>query len=777
MSRRNSTPESQPTPRNNEQAARYEDRSYEAVSGSLQTQLERISALAKEWYGEDHDPTADDSVAENGSEFPERKSYFDFLEATIDRQEALSDDEILAVMYFDSVLSRNEAYQAMDLDKIANRNLNGEALSEENESFAVRAQLLKVASNQNKRNKTLAARVESRLMADGEPATDAYVREMKRLQKVNRGVLNDAFAAAEEMKATDVDDRYDTASAYFTELTARMNGEPQLDDEAFATTRDAVIANTQLNIRSARAYANLAGKDFQKQGSAYDPFVVGQEVKELAGAMNNMFIHRGMGEAVLANDEPGNEESVAAVINQAQAEVGQGLAGSGDTADADEAGTSSAADDEDPPLVSSGTPRGASSTSQTTSSARTRPASPASPAPQQTTPASRNARTRGQATPAGPTPPSNNGGVGSGAQGNPPTGGSGGNTQQDARGGNGNPNTRERAENPDDKVTRRHLQEMRVLNAAAALQESALRRSKLSGEGSAFDDESTLLHLGFAKEAYQLLQFDRPAVLNHPDTTPEEKNAFISDYIFQLYNKVTHDTIEDMGGEKDPAKRKRNARSLRIAGAVLGGLLGGPAGVMVGGSIGFGISKGLDASMESRQQLYGAVQRHEAQFAADDYLNKQDRAGEAYSEKAAFFAAAANLHQSFEKGLVRQSTINKGKAALKGVLWGAGALVVSHEAAAAAQYMGDVLYQKISILSWQGTGVPWDGGLNPNFNYTMHEKPVSMKILGGLFHAATPGVATAVGVGGIAAFIGLRTAGDGGDSQKKKKKKRESVSA
>ncbi len=731
MSQRNPNQESQPTPRNNERTSSYEDRTYEAVSDRLRTQLERVDTLAKEWHGDGYDPAVDDSTTEDNSEFPERKSYFEFLEAVIDRQEALNDDEILPIMYFDSVLSRNEAYQTMDLDKIASRNLRGEELTEENESLAVQSQLLKVAKSQNNRNKTLAARVESRSMADGEPATDAYVREMERLQKVNRGVLNDAFATVEEMKVTDVDDRYNTASAYFTELTARMAGTPQLDDEAFAASRNAVIANTQLNIRSARAYANLAGKDFQKQNSAYDPFAVGQDVKELSGAMNNLFIHRGGDEAVLANGEAGNEEVTDDALNQAQAEIDEELSATADNETADDG-----SDDEDTETESTSEANESTTTESDSSS--------------------------------------NDSDTDSETQGNSPSGDSD-DTQQNTNNNDGKTNNAERR-NPKDEVTRRHLQEIRVLNAAAALQKSALRRSRLLGRGSAFDDKSTLLHLSFAKEAYELLQFDRPAVLNHPDTTPEEKNAFLSDYIFQLYNKVTHDTVESMGGEKDPAKRKRNAKVLRIGGAVIGGLLGGPAGVITGGSIGFGISKGLDASMNSRQQLYGAVQRDEAQFAADYYLNNPDRAGEAYSEEAAFFAAAGNLHQSFEKGFVRQSYINKGKAVLKGIMWGGGALIVSHEVAAAGQYMGDVLYQKASILSWQGTGAEWAGGLNPNVEYSMHEKPVSMKVLGGLFHAATPGVATAVGVGGIAAFMGLRTFENRGDDLKKKKKERERAS-
>lgn len=323
-----------------------------------------------------------------------------------------------------------------------------------------------------------------------------------------------------------------------------------------------------------------------------------------------------------------------------------------------------------------------------------------------------------------------------------------------------------RPERPDG-LSRRDLQQIRVENAAAALQASSLGRSKqlLGTEQSDFEAEA--LHRTFSKEVYNLMQFDRPAILDDPSITREEKNAYISQYAFEHYHTATMATVESMGGEKDPKKRKRNAHILRFGGAALGFVLGGPAGMVVGGSIGLGISKGLDSEMKKREQLKNAVQRFEAQAAADNYLNTPDREGEPYSEEGAFYAATGNLRMNFENGLVKRRRLNIGKAALTGSAWTVGTIVVAHEAAAGLQYLGDQAFQTVSRLSWSGTGAPWEGGLNPNFNYTMHEKPVSMKVLGGLFSAANPTLGITAGAAILAGFGGLKLVQDGPDAKKK----------
>jgi hypothetical protein len=317
---------------------------------------------------------------------------------------------------------------------------------------------------------------------------------------------------------------------------------------------------------------------------------------------------------------------------------------------------------------------------------------------------------------------------------------------------------------------RRAAQQIRVDVAAEELRKTSIRRSKTIFNREEVDAYGIEYHNNFAKEVYALMQFERPPILDDPDATAAEKNAVIAKYAFDKYHEVTLKTVDEMGGEKDPKKRKRNARLLRLGGAGLGFVLGGPAGMAIGGAIGLGISKGLDSEMKNRERLKYAVQQGEAQFAADDYLNVLDRKGEVYDPKSAFEAATGSLMSTFEAGLVRRRRFNIGKASLQGAAWTAGTIFVAHEAVGALQYTGDQAYQAISRASWSGTGVPWDGGLNPNFNYTMHEKPVSMKALTGLWSVAThPVTGVTLGAAILAGLGGAKLKDNGYDAVKKKK--------
>lgn len=736
MPKRNFSPENKfTTPK--ELVESFENASHGDMVEYANAQVERLGAVAQERFQDDTAWMSDETGFDGGKEF------MSLIEGLKVQDHEPNSDEKLALLYMDSVIFKNESQAVINGRKISLRNgFKGRNIPE-----ALQEQFVHEASFAITENEKYEENVSNGTNNDDSPAEPKDVSAMQIAILKNKGIINDALVAADELNKPS---GRENAKTFFSEVTARSNGEENLSSDEFADLRVALFKDMRRNIRSARAYNRLAaGKSapFLNDSSEVDAKKVESDIYELAAknkeTMKYVYSHQPEG-----IDIPEDEAVDDAVDSEELAQRLESIAT--ETRQQTEALKAGAAKPSSMPPVrpqpvapqgNQGTSPAADSptTTRTSSVADTNPGASTTPA----------AQPNGQ--------------------------GAGSSSANNESGGNAAPNETESQlsakEVEKTKEERRKLQQIRVENAAAALQASSLNRSThLFANGEA-DDYGKMLHDSFGKEVYELMQFDRPKILDDPSVTQAEKNAYISKYAFDEYHKVAMATVESMGGEKDPKKRKRNARLLRLGGAGLGFLLGGPAGLAIGGAIGLGLSKGLDSEMKNREKLKNAVQRHEAQFAADNYLNTPDREGELYDEKNAFLAATHNLMNTFEHGLVRGRRRNIGKAGLQGLAWTAGTIFVAHEAAGALQYIGDQAYHAVAQASWSGTGVPWDGGVNPNFNYTMHEKPVSMKAIGGLWNVATgnPIVGGTVGAAILAGLGGIKAMQDGGPDAKKKK--------
>ena len=705
----------------------FEHADHDQMKEYIGVQVARLEDVSEERFHDKNAWTAQEAF--NGG-----KEYGDLLASIEERGQELTTDEKLSVLYMDSVAYKNEAHASVNETKVLARNR-----TKGNVALAFEKQFLHEATDKLAKNDRHAEFIANNVNKDGEPLAEDESKKIEKSIKVNKGVINDVLVAVDDLNKTS--DR-DVAKEFFNEVIARTAGNPQLSDEEFHATRVDVYKDMLRNVRVARAYAHLStNKFYDSDKTSYEPKELVAGIKNLSErkgeAVKYTYVHKGEISTDSADEEEGNE---------GDDELARRVEDAALRAQAHARDAQKDSEDKDDPVQHHGAQPGSQSQgahgAASASGAGTQ--SGAQPGPQ-----GQGSQGRGNAA----QPGAANGGNIGGRNTLPP-----------------HPERPSANEEAERKAARRELQQIRVQNAAAALQASSLSRSSHLFSAGEADMQAESLHTAFGKEVYELMQFDRPKILDDPTVTQKEKNAFISKYAFDEYHKVTMATVDSMGGEKDPKKRKRNARLLRLGGAGLGFLLGGPAGMVVGGSIGLGISKGLDSEMKNREKLKNAVQRFEAQAASDNYLNALDREGESYNEKDAFFAATANLMGTFEHGLVRGRRRNIGKAFLKGAAWTAGTMVVAHEAAAAMQYAGDQAYQAVSKASWSGTGASWDGGLNPNFNYTMHEKPVSMKVLSGLFGAANPVAGATVGAAILAGFGGIKAMQDGGPDAKKKKK-------
>lgn len=275
------------------------------------------------------------------------------------------------------------------------------------------------------------------------------------------------------------------------------------------------------------------------------------------------------------------------------------------------------------------------------------------------------------------------------------------------------------------------LQRNNVNAAARILAESGRRRSanfsKTGGNGA---------HLNLQNELRKMMEFEKPTWFD--SATPEEKLLYTNQYIAHYYTETVRETIDGMAGEKDEKKRKRNRRVIRFGLAAVGFMVGGPVGAATAGAIGLGVTKAMDSEFKNRKKLYNAVN----EYMPDDEINTliaETQVGDTgdIDLNKAFELSAARIQEQFEKGVVKKRQRNIGFAGLKGLAWTGGSIFVAGQAIDAAHVMGDSAYQWASKMSWSGTGTSWDGGLNPNFNYTMHEKPISWKVLEGLFKAGS----------------------------------------
>lgn len=287
------------------------------------------------------------------------------------------------------------------------------------------------------------------------------------------------------------------------------------------------------------------------------------------------------------------------------------------------------------------------------------------------------------------------------------------------------------------------------VNAAARQLAESMRGRSVGFFGKAENDETA--HSNFRNEVQKMMAFEKPDWFDA--ASDEEKVQYANQYVAHYYNETVKETVDGMAGEKDEKKRKRNRRMIRVGSIALGCFLGGPVGGAVAGAISLGVTKAIDSEYKNRKKLYGAVN----EYVSDDEVNelldtiRQNHNGN-FDFDDAFAAASTRLMKQVERGVVNQRRRNIGFAGLKGLAWTGGSLLVMGQGVEAAHHIGDTAYQWVSKASWSGTHTSWAGGLNPNFNYTMHEKPVSWKVLEGLWKVSTSswGMAGAsvAGIGG-----------------------------
>lgn len=315
--------------------------------------------------------------------------------------------------------------------------------------------------------------------------------------------------------------------------------------------------------------------------------------------------------------------------------------------------------------------------------------------------------------------------------------------------GNGNGNSGENSGNNSAKEKQDKNQEMRlkgqrlrVQNAAERLANEGRRRSRLesfAGEG----DE----HEAFRAEVLKLMMLEHPEFLQAGTINDAEKedlkalNAHMNAYVTEKYNLVTKATVDGMGGEKDPKKRKRNNRIIRIGASTVGMFLGGPAGAVVAGSIALGVTKAIDHEFKGREELANSINEYSVQQATDEYINSLGDATD-FNSVRAFEAATKNLREQYERGVVigRQKRI--GGAFLVGGAWGLGTYLGLHQAADVLGYAGGVLRHDMAQA------------LGSDYNYMPTNKPFSLSALQWIYNnpaVAGFGVTAAAGAAHVVA--------------------------
>ncbi len=277
------------------------------------------------------------------------------------------------------------------------------------------------------------------------------------------------------------------------------------------------------------------------------------------------------------------------------------------------------------------------------------------------------------------------------------------------------------------------LQRNNVNAAAQILAESGRRRSgnfsQTGGNGA---------HLNLQNELRKMMEYEKPDWFDEDTTTDEERVIYANQYIAHYYAETVRETVDGMAGEKDEKKRKRKRMVIRLGLSAVGFAVGGPGGAAMGAAIGLGITKAIDSEYKGRKKLYNAVNEYMPDSEISELIaNTKRNNGGNFDLDSAFELSAARIQEQFEKGVVKKRQRNIGFAGLKGLAWTGGTLFGIGQVADAAHVMGDTAFQWVSQASWHGTGASWSGGLNPNFNYTMHEKPVSWKVLEGLYKTGT----------------------------------------
>lgn len=274
-----------------------------------------------------------------------------------------------------------------------------------------------------------------------------------------------------------------------------------------------------------------------------------------------------------------------------------------------------------------------------------------------------------------------------------------------------------------------------VKNARARLAESGRRRSTLWGGNYEKDAADAYLHQEFGDQVYKLMELTNRELIDNPDGMNNEQwGSLIAAHATASYDNVLNDSTE---GLFDPeVKEKKSKRVAKVAArlGVLGvaGFIGGPAGVALAGGVMAGLKVGKGYEKNGRKHLKSAIKEHRAEAAVLEYVNNLAD-DEAFDPREAFEAARKSLSGQFEKEYVEKRRKRIMGAIAVGAAAGFASQVLIGQVFAAIPWVGDNIYQEVSKLSWSGTGVPWDGGLNPNFNYTMHARPFSLDALSSTF--------------------------------------------